>query len=147
MPALSSLKLVAAKRPNQISPVLQRRNKMLKSLHEQILLATAMQEGKQYAPVQQHTVKDKETGERKTIEIPKRVRPSWFVTDTGKLCVALKYGAKVIELAKGKTAVELAADGSDLISVLNTLKTAIEQGELDTQLEAVSGAVRKTLKK
>ena len=145
--ALSSLKIVAAKKQSQIPPVLQRRNKLIKSIHEQVLLATAMQDGKQYAPMQQHTVKDKETGERKTVEIPKRVRPSWFVTDTGKLCVALKYGAKVIEFAKGKTAVELAADGSDLIPTLEILRKATENGELDAQLEAVSGAVRKTLKK
>jgi hypothetical protein len=90
---------------------------------------------------------DEETGQRKTVEIPKRVKPLWYVTDTGKLCISLKYGAKVVEFAKGKTAVELAADGSDLIATLETLKTAVEQGELDAQLEAVAGAVRKSLKK
>lgn len=147
MPALSSLKLIAAKRPNQIPPVLQRRNKLVKRIWEQIQLATAAAEGKQYSPMQLHTVKDEETGLRKTIEIPKRVKPMWYVTDTGKLCVSLKYGAKVIEFAKGKTAVELAADGSDLVATLETLKLAVENGELDEQLTAISGAVRKTLKK
>lgn len=144
---LSNLKFVAAKRSNQVSPVLQRRSKLTKSLAEQIALATAMQAGTTYAPMQQHTVKDEETGLRKTIQIPKRVRPNWFVTDTGKLVVCVKYGAKVIELVKGKTAVELAADASDLIPTLSKLKEAAEAGELDAQLEAVAGAVRKTLKK
>jgi len=147
MSALSSLKLVAAKRQNQIPPVMQRRNKLIARLHEQIQLATAAAEGKQYSPMQLHTIKDEETGLRKTVEIPKRVKPLWFVTDTGKLCISLKYGAKVIEFSKGKTAVELAADGSDLVATLETLKTAVAQGELDAQLEAVAGAVRKTLKK
>ena len=147
MSALNSLKFVAAKRPNQVPAVVQRRNKLIKRIWEQVQLATAMAEGKQYAPTQLHTVKDEETGQRKTIEIPKRVKEWWFVTDTGKLCVALKYGAKVVEFAKGKTAVELAADGSDLIATLETLKQAVEGGELDTQIEAVSGAVRSKLKK
>jgi hypothetical protein len=147
MPALSSLKLIAAKRPNQVPPVMQRRQKLAKSIYEQIQLANATAEGKQYSPMQSHTVKDEETGLRKTIEIPKRVRPSWFVAENGKLCVSLKYGAKIIEFAKGKTAVELAADGSDLVATLETLKLAVENGELDTQLEAVAGAVRKTTKK
>ena len=147
MAALSSLKLVAAKRPSQISPVVQRRNKLITRIWEQVQLATANSEGKQYEPMQLHTVKDKETGERKTIEIPKRVKGWWFVTDAGKLCLSIKYGAKVVEFAKGKTAVELAADGSDLIATLETLKQAVEGGELDAQLEAVSGAVRSALKK
>jgi Family of unknown function (DUF6641) len=147
MSALASLKLVAAKRPNQIPPVLQRRNKLVKRIWEQIQLATAAAEGRQYAPMQLHTVVDEETGQKKTVEIPKRVKPLWYVTDTGKLCISLKYGAKVVEFAKGKTAVELAADGSDLIPTLETLKQAVENGELDAQLEAVSGAVRNTLKK
>jgi len=147
MAVLSSLKLVAAKRPNQVPPVLQRRNKLVKRIWEQIQLATAAAEGKQYSPTQMHTVVDEETGQKKTVEIPKRVKPLWYVTDTGKLCISLKYGAKVVEFAKGKTAVELAADGSDLIPTLETLKQAVENGELDAQLEAVSGAVRNTLKK
>ncbi len=94
--------------------------------------------------MQSHTVKDEETGLRKIIQIPRRVRPNWFVTDTGKLCVCVKYGAKVIEFAKGKTAIELAADASDLVQTLEILKRAAEAGELDAQLEAVAGAVRKT---
>ena len=147
MPALSSLKLVAAKKPNQIPPVMQRRFKLMKRLHEQILLAQAAAEGKQYSATQLHTVKDEETGLRKTIEIPKRVKPMWYVTDAGKLCLSIKYGASVVELAKGRNAIELAADGSDLVKTLEILKTAAESGELDAQLEAVSGAVRKTLKK
>lgn len=51
-----------------------------------------------------------------------------------------------MELAKGKTAVELAKP-TDLVPTLETLKAAIECGELDAQLEAVSGAVKAAFKK
>jgi hypothetical protein len=146
MTALANLKLIAAKRPVQLSPVVQRRNKVAKRIVEQIALATAKQDGKTYAPTKQRKVTDAETGERKTITVPKSIKEWWFVTDTGKLCVQLRYGAKIVEIAKGKSAVELAA-ADQLVPTLETLKAAVEGGELDAQLEAVSGAVKAGFKK
>jgi hypothetical protein len=146
MNALANLKLIAAKRPVQLSPVIQRRNKVAKRLHEQIQLATAKQEGKLYAPSKLRTVKDDETGETKTINVPKRIKEWWFANNSGAICVQLRYGAKVVELAKGKTAVEIAS-AADLVTTLETLKAAVEGGELDAQLEAVSGAVKAGFKK
>jgi len=70
--------------------------------------------------------------------VPKRIKEWFFVSDTGKLWCQLRYGAKIVEIAKGKTAVELAS-GADLVPTLETLKAAVEGGELDAQLEAVSG--------
>jgi hypothetical protein len=52
MPALSSLKLTAAQKPNQIPVVQQRRNKLVKRLWEQAELAKARQAGTQFQPVQ-----------------------------------------------------------------------------------------------
>jgi hypothetical protein len=147
MTALANLKLIAAKRPVQLSPVVQRRNKVAKRIAEQIALATAKQEGKSYAPTKQRKVTDAVTGESKTITVPKRIKEWWFVTDTGKLCVQLRYGAKIVTLgAKGASAVELAT-ADQLVPTLETLKTAVEGGELDAQLEAVSGAVKAAFKK
>lgn len=48
MNALQNLKLVAAKRTTQISPVMQRRQKVAKRVLEQIALAKAQQDGKTY---------------------------------------------------------------------------------------------------
>lgn len=146
MSALANLKLIAAKRPMQLSPIVQRRNKVIKRIWEQIELAKAAQEGKTYAPTKLRTVKNDETGETTTVQVAKRIKEWWFVSDTGKLCVSVKYGAKVVEIAKGKTAVEL-ANANELVQTLETLKAAVEGGELDTQLEAVSGAVKAAFKK
>jgi hypothetical protein len=146
MSALTSLKLIAAKRPMQLSPIVQRRNKVINRLWEQIELAKAKQDGKTYAPTKLRTVKDNATGETKTITVPKRIKEWWFVSNDGKLCVSLKYGSKIVEFAKGKTAVEL-AEAKDLLVTLETLKLAVESGELDAQIEAVSNAVKNTLKK
>ena len=146
MSALAQLKLIAAKRPTQLSPVSQRRNKVAKRIHEQIQLATAKSEGKTYAPTKQRTVTDADTGESKVIQVPKRLKEWWFVTDAGKLCVSLKYGQKTVEISKGKGAIEL-AHANDLVATLETLKAAVLGGELDAQLEAVSGAVKAGFKK
>ncbi len=147
MNALANLKLVAAKRTTQISPVMQRRQKVAKRVLEQIALAKAQQDGKTYAPTKQRKVTDAETGETKIVQVPKRLKEWWFMGSTGKLCLALKYGAKTVELgAKGKTAVELAS-ANELVATLETLQQAVMNGELDAQLEAVSGAVKAGFKK
>ena len=146
MSALANLKLVAAKRPVQLSPVVQRRNKVAKRIYEQIELAKAKQDGKVYSPTRLRTIKDEETGLNKTVQVPKRLKEWWFTADSGKLCVSLRYGAKVIEIAKGKTAVELASE-TELVATLEVLKQAVESGELDGPIEAVSGAVKAGFKK
>ena len=146
MSALANLKLVAAKRPVQLSPVVQRRNKVAKRIYEQIELAKAKQDGKVYSPTRLRTIKDEETGLNKTVQVPKRLKEWWFTTDSGKLCVSLRYGAKVIEVAKGKTAVELASE-KELVATLEILKQAVDAGELDTQIEAVAGAVKAGFKR
>jgi hypothetical protein len=146
MTALANLKLIAAKRPVQLSPLIQRRNKVANRIGEQIALATAKQSGNSYAPTKQRKVTDAATGESKTVTVPKRIKEWWFVTTDGKLCVQLRYGAKVIELAKGKGAIEVS--GADqLVTTLTVLRDAVLNGELDAQLEAVSGAVRAAFKK
>jgi hypothetical protein len=53
----------------------------------------------------------------------------------------VRYGAKVIELAKGKSAIEVASPDA-LIEALEAVNTAVLAGELDTQIEAVSGQLR-----
>ncbi len=143
--ALAGLKLTAAKRSTQVSPVQQRRNKMLKRLAEQTELAKAKQEGRQYAPTKQAKVLDEETGEKRTVQVAKRIKEWWFGSD-GKLCISLRYGATIVELAKGKTAVEIGS-ANDLVATLETLAKAVQNGEIDAQLEAASGAVKEGFKK
>jgi len=146
MSALTQLKLVAAKRPTQLSPIAQRRNKVVKRIAEQIELAKAHGEGRTYAPSKLRTVKDDETGETKTIETAKRVKAWWWNADNGKLVLSLRYGAKVIDLAKGKSAIELAST-DELVPTLSLLRDAVMNGELDTQIETVSAATKAGFKK
>lgn len=141
MSALISLKLVTTKRPSGLPAVVQRRNRLIAKIWEQTQLAKAQQDGKTFFPVVVRSVKNAETGGRTTVEIAKRVRPWWWTADNGKICLNVKYGSKVLELTKGKTAVEVGTM-SELVPTLETLKAAIAAGELDAQIDAVSGALR-----
>jgi hypothetical protein len=140
MSALTSLKLTSSKKPSSIPPILHRRNKLSNKVWEQIQLAKAQKEGGTFTVKKFKTVKDYD-GSSKSIELQKRVRQWWFVSTDGKVCVNVRYGAKLIELAKGKTAVEVAS-ADDLIKTLEIIKSAVEAGELDSQIEQASGAVR-----
>ena len=141
MTALSGLKLTAAAKPQQISGIQLRRNKMAKRIWEQVELAKAQQAGTTFAPTRFRTVVENDTGIRKQIETHKRVKQWWFITDTGKLAITLRYGSKVIELAKGKSAVEIANE-KELVPVLETLKGAVLAGELDQQIDAAANKLR-----
>lgn len=142
MSLLNSLKIVTAKRPAPVSPIARRRDMLIAKLTEQVAYAQAQQDGGVFAPTRLRTVKDQESGESKRVEMPKRVKPWWFTDDSGKLCLVVKYGTKPLELAKGKVAIELSAP-ADLIPALETLKAAVTAGELDAQIEVMSGALRK----
>jgi hypothetical protein len=141
MSSFNGLKLVAAKRPQTASPIVQRRNKLSNQLWEQIELARATAEGKTFAPVRLRSFKDKLTGERKTVEAAKRVKQWWFTAENGRVCLQVRYGTRVLELARGKNSIEVGS-GTELLAVLETVKKCVELGELDTQIEAASAAVR-----
>ena len=144
--AMAALKLTNAQKGTTISAAQSRRNKMSKRLWEQIQLATAQANGTQYSASKFRTIKDTETGFRKQVEVPKRVKAWWFTTENGKTAIAMRYGTHVLELAKGKFAVEIASP-AELIPTLEVLKSAIEAGELDAQLEVSSGSVRSGFKR
>ena len=136
MATLASLKLVAAKKPAGQSPVVQRRSKLAIKLQEQILLATAIEAGNSYAPTRTKTVRNAE-GERVQVTQTKRIKPWWFTSDAGKVCIEIRYGAKVIELAKGKSAIEITSPAA-LTEALEAVKAAVLAGELDAPIESAS---------
>ena len=140
MSTLNALKLSTAKKSLNTTPVVHRRNKLGKKLWEQIQLAQAHLEGKQFTTTRFQTVRD-EDGVRRSVEVPKRVRAWWWNSDSGKIALNVRYGARVVELAKGKSTIEVAAP-TDLIPTLELIKKAVEAGELDTQIETASIKLR-----
>lgn len=140
MAIFSTLKLVAAKKPTFVSPVQARRNKLSTRLWEQIELAKAQSNGSVFAPTRTKTIRD-DDGNTRTVERSRRIKQWWFVSEAGKVCIAIRYGARVLELAKGKSAIEVATP-AELINALETIRSAVDAGELDVQLEAASNSLR-----
>jgi hypothetical protein len=141
MSTLTGLKLVAAKRPSALPVIVQRRFRLIAKIWEQTELAKAQQAGTTFEPRRFRSIKDPATGERRNVEGPKRVRAWWWTAENGKVCMHVRYGAKVLELAKGKTAIEVGML-DDLVPTLEALKAAVAAGELDSQIDAASGSMR-----
>ena len=141
MSGLSALKFVASKPQQGNSPKLARRLKLSNKLHEQIQMAKAVQSGAEFVPVKIRTVKDEATGETRKVEIPKRLKPWWWSSDNGKMCITVRYGARTLEVVDGKNAIET-ENIAGVITTLEVLRTAVDAGELDARIEAVSGLVK-----
>jgi hypothetical protein len=141
MSALAKLKLVNSKRSRTVSPIVHRRNKLISKIEEQISIATAQKEGRLYAPKKLKTVTNTDTGERRTIETTKRVKEWFWTAESGKINFSVRYGSKVIELAKGKNAVEI-ANTDELIGTLSLIKEAVTAGELDEAINTASDKLR-----
>ena len=140
MSALLKLKLVSVV-AGQKSPTVWRRHKLTAHLDNQIAYAKSAAAGDVFAAKSVKFVTDQETGERKQLEVFRRVKPWWFTAANGKTVLSLRYGAKVIEVVKGKNAIEVAGM-DDLIATLEVIKEAALAGELDAQIEQASGALR-----
>jgi hypothetical protein len=148
MSALNSLKLVTSKKHQTVAPIVVRRNKLCAKLHEQIALCEAQKNGETYAPKYLKTFTDRHTGERKTIETVKRVKEWFWIGDSGKINLAIKYGAKTLTLdkKKGLNAIEV-VNGDELIKTLTLLKGCVLNGEFDDAINEVSTATRKAFGK
>jgi hypothetical protein len=123
-----------------------RRRKLSTKLWEQIQLAKSQIDGTPFVVMKFRSLVDRDTGLRKQVELPKRIKPWWFVSDSGKVCFSVRYGSWTIELAKGKPSVEVTS-AEDLVRVIETVKKAVEAGELDAQIETASAHLRSGFKR
>ena len=141
MSGLNALKLVQAKREKGNSPQHARRQKLSTKLAEQIQLAKAQQSGTEFSPVRVRTVKDEATGQSRKVEVPKKLKPWWWTDEKGKLCVTIRYGARILEIVEGKNAIET-DNIADVIASLQLIRSAVDSGELDARIEAISGLMK-----
>jgi hypothetical protein len=130
MELLKRLKLTQYQRNTTRNPVLQRRIKLAAGITEQILLA----ENPNYKQISVRTVADDSGGVR-AVEVEKRVLRWWCVGADGTVELTVRYGSRILELAKGMDAVELAST-DELVPVLEQFKAAAERGEMDDMIAA-----------
>ncbi len=137
MSTLDSLKLVADTKQRHLPAIQIKRNKLAAKLWEQMRLAQSQIDGIPFVVTKFRSFTDKETGLRKQKEVSKRLKPWWFVNDSGKVCFSVRYGSQTLELAKGKMSVQVDS-GAELVKAFGLLKQAVEEGELDEQLDKAS---------
>ena len=65
------------------------------------------------------------------------MRKPWLAAspEHGKVYISLRYGTRMLELSKGKSAIEV-GEMKQLVPVIEALKRAAAAGELDAQIDA-----------
>lgn len=111
-----------------------RRNKLLSKLDEQILAAQAALKGEEYFGKRNVTETD-EDGNKTTTTVPKRVNKWFYTNDGSEWFLEIKYGNRVLQLAKDKTAIVVGAL-DNMVAVLEQVKEAAVAKELDKAIEA-----------
>jgi hypothetical protein len=139
--ALAKLTLTDARKPQQVPQVVLRRNKLALRVWQQMELAKAQALGGEYRITKYRSYTDTVTGVRRQVEAHVMVKPWWFSTHTGKLAISVRYGSRVLELARGKYAVEV-AHSNDLTTTLDAIRAAVLAGELDAAIDAAATKLR-----
>ena len=57
------------------------------------------------------------------------------------MCITVRYGARTLDVVEGKNAIETDTIAG-VITTLEVLRAAVDAGELDARIEAVSGLVK-----
>lgn len=112
-----ALALVPVNKPKNVNPVVQRRMRLLKSIHRQQTLVEAYKSGE------------------KTHRV-------WFwMNEDGKIYLQIKYGKVSLELSKGKFSI-LCNSLDDVTKNLVIVETLVNKGEFDAILTAASKEIR-----
>ncbi|MCA2909091.1 MAG: hypothetical protein IM328_06670 [Microcystis sp. M034S1] len=145
MTTLNTLKLVSARQSALSNPVHQRRFKLARKLAEEIEVAKAASEGQVHTVTRSKMITNSE-GVREATSTTRKVKEWFWTCEGGKVNVAVRYGSKVIELAKGKNAIELASS-AELVPTLQLVRDAVIAGELDEAISSASEKLKKGFKR
>ena len=133
MTILSTLKLVEFKPQIGGGRIQMRRRKLTEKIDQQIMLAS----DPSYRPTKIVWTKDGNGSDQRR-EMPKRIKRWWVQNVDGTVQLTIRYGAKALEFAKGKSAIECASI-SEVSDVLTKVKEATINGELDGMLSGNFG--------
>lgn len=137
MSLLAKLTIKPVARAAKLRPIEMRRSKLAAAIEEQILVANAATQGQDFAVTVSRWAKN-DAGERVRVQRQKVVR-RWFFAQDGGMYVQCKYGTRVIGLSKDGNAV-FVKDIASVKTALETLREAVQNGELDGQIEMAINA-------
>jgi hypothetical protein len=133
--ALKSLNFTTLQKPST-NPTLDRRVRVITRLDEQKLLLAD--------PSYKRSVRSwskNEAGEKSLVETKQRVLPWWTTQPSGSFAFFIRSGWKALEFEKGKAAIAVPSL-EKLPAIIDTLITAVRNGELDEQLAQASAQAR-----
>ena len=128
----------APKAANLISPVEYRRNKLVANLLEQREIALADSESRELK-ITRKRWELTETGEKKRIEVAKRLKRWWSTDAEGRVVLMVRWGSKLLELHGDKAAV-VVGEVTKLVQILDKLIQAARVGELDAAIAKANKA-------
>jgi hypothetical protein len=146
MSFIANRKVVAAIRLEQHQMIVKRRNKLILQLHDQLELIQAESEERDYLMFRRRNVKNVVTDEYTEAVVSKKPRAWYWIADDGKLYLNLRYGPRVLEFAKGKSAIE-DGESRQLVPTIEALKQTVVAGEVRMQLTAAGNEINKTASK
>lgn len=125
------LKLVKAERVQTVDKVQYRRNRFIQRLNEQKLIIQAELDGTAYTATRDVYETDAE-GNRVKVQRNKRT-VRWFWQQDDGWYLQLRYGVRTLELAQNRNAI-VVYQLKDLLSAIDVVQKAAENGELDDAL-------------
>ncbi len=146
MAHLSKLKF-SDKQRSQVKMTVEEglRHKLIDRLKEQRELAEADLNGVPLVKTRYKSIKDKETGETKRVEVPRLLRRWWWQDETDAVLLELRYGNRPIAVVDNKRTIEVGALDK-LPKVIDMVIEAVSAGELDKVLKAALSARRVKLR-
>ena len=141
MGVLDKLKIVALAPKAKASVEQDRRVKLAEQLAEQLKLVEAALGGTAYQRSKTVWITD-DMGNRSKAQRSVKLRQWWTVGTNGAVQFGLRYGAVPLEVKAGMSAVEV-SKLADIPLLIKALVQAVDQGELDAAIDAVTAA-RKT---
>lgn len=138
MGVLDKLKIVALAPKVKHSVEQDRRVKLVEQLTEQLKIVEAALGGATYQRSKSVWITD-DAGNRSKAQRPVKLRQWWTVGANGAVQFGLRYGAVPLEVKAGMSAVEV-SKLTDIPLLIKALVQAVDQGELDAAIDAVTAA-------
>ena len=138
MSALKGLNFTAMPQRAGLTPVQQRRAKLVGRLREQKEIAAADAESRTYA-ISKRRWQKSEDGSKQLVDVPKRLKRWWTQNADGTIALCVRWGSKPMAFEKGKDAIAIGVI-ANLPVVLDKLIAAADAGELDAMIAAANAA-------
>lgn len=146
MPILDSLTLTDARRQKAISREHAYRAKLVDAIDLQIEAAQAELNGEPYRRSVRRWITNAETGQRAEAIVPVRFRQWWWKELTGHVSLEIRYANKTVEIRPNKPTISVGTNDK-LIPILQQIRKAVIDGELDKAINAIVAVRKKELRK